>query len=1073
KLADYNIQKVSTLHLVLRVRGYALWLGGVLVGEENHEDILGDGTASFDPETNTLSLSGTKVTTGAYNLGEGGSAYPVALYVGGEIETLTIHLTGTNELAGNVGYGIYAENNLSFTGTGSLYCYGSNAFTNEFNASATGISAKGDITVASGDVTAEASSSLSQAVRARGALTVNGGSLTGTASGNYSYGISVQGALSVNGGSLTGIAGDCGILVYGAAQLTGGTLRGEYDADKLPASYASADYRCGFWWKETFAIDASHQEFIIVKPALYSYADYRYGRTVTEQATGNPAAVVHIAALEPCSVTATKVWDDGDNVDRRRPQYTWLTIKRTDRQDVTDINGNAVATTVRVDGWAGTNFSVEWEDLPTYALTNGEWTPVEYTVLETDEDGMAWTPGGYTKVITGNMADGFTVTNRYTPKQTDIIVTKLWADYDNAAGLRPQELELHLDKKSFITSTADDTDIKDVAPTRLINEASGWKAEWRGLPYNEITSWGIGRDIRYVVREDAEDYTGALTEGDAGLRVTLLWDEGAEKPQTLTATLLDETGTSYSFTATLSEENGWTAQYDGINPAIAKGYSFGIDWTPKQEAVCRKVVSVVRNYMLTNTLIPVINVNVDTPRCGTEVWVEDGYWDTAGYTNPAAQQNRPTGNVQTEGWELYENKYGASLYYDGVGVWDVVVSPFAGTLAGGNSYLVRGECTPLEGTLVAATARVFVNGEEVPAERVRVNAAGRVEFMAEVKAAHDLQQTEGEEPTCEAGGTLPFWTCAGCANRFADENGETEIDEPQTLEPLDHMWGEPTYQWAEDYSTATALRICQRNASHEETETVESTSEETLAPTYKAVGELTYTAVFTTPGFETQTTTVDIPALEPYGIAINETNFPDPAFRQYIAETFDTDPDVEGWLIPEEIEAARRMDVSGLGISDLTGVEHFTALEALDCSQNSLTELNLAQNGMLTELYCYLNGIADTAMDALIASLPAREGCVLRVIAPYVEGEQNSCMMVQVGDARQKGWAPYYWSGTALGEGNGEWLEYEGDDVLTGIGAVGTVQTPDTWYMLDGRRLGGNPAQKGVHIRNGRKVVVK
>ena len=254
---------------------------------------------------------------------------------------------------------------------------------------------------------------------------------------------------------------------------------------------------------------------------------------------------------------------------------------------------------------------------------------------------------------------------------------------------------------------------------------------------------------------------------------------------------------------------------------------------------------------------------------------------------------------------------------------------------------------------------------------------------------------------------------------------------------------------------------------------MESTAEETLMPTYKAAGELTYTATFTHPDFETQTAVVEIPALEPYGIAINEANFPDPAFRQYVAETFDTDPDGEGWLIPEEIEAARRMDANGLGISDLTGLEHFTALEVLDCSRNSLTELNLAQNGMLTELYCYLNGIGDTAMDALIASLPAREGCALRVIAPYVEGERNSCMMVQVGDARQKGWVPYYWSGTVLGESNGEWLEYEGDDVLTAIGAIGTGQTSDTWYMLDGRRINGSPAQKGVHIRNGRKVVVK
>lgn len=31
----------------------------------------------------------------------------------------------------------------------------------------------------------------------------------------------------------------------------------------------------------------------------------------------------------------------------------------------------------------------------------------------------------------------------------------------------------------------------------------------------------------------------------------------------------------------------------------------------------------------------------------------------------------------------------------------------------------------------------------------------------------------------------------------------------------------------------------------------------------------------------------------------------------------------------------------------------------------------------------------------------------------------------------------------------------------------------DTWYTLDGKKLNGKPATKGIFIRNGKKVLVK
>ena len=111
------------------------------------------------------------------------------------------------------------------------------------------------------------------------------------------------------------------------------------------------------------------------------------------------------------------------------------------------------------------------------------------------------------------------------------------------------------------------------------------------------------------------------------------------------------------------------------------------------------------------------------------------------------------------------------------------------------------------------------------------------------------------------------------------------------------------------------------------------------------------------------------------------------------------------------------------------------ALLILDCSQNDLNTLDVSQNEQLELLACYLNSIEGSAMDALIASLATRINGEFRVIAPNVDGEKNVCTKSQVEAAKQKGWTAYYWTGTEVGEGKGEWLEYAGSDSTpTGIG---------------------------------------
>ena len=60
-------------------------------------------------------------------------------------------------------------------------------------------------------------------------------------------------------------------------------------------------------------------------------------------------------------------------------------------------------------------------------------------------------------------------------------------------------------------------------------------------------------------------------------------------------------------------------------------------------------------------------------------------------------------------------------------------------------------------------------------------------------------------------------------------------------------------------------------------------------------------------------------------------------------------------LSDTEIAAVKKIDCKGRAITNLKGIEYFTALEYLYCYDNELTELDLSRNTKLKELNCSIN----------------------------------------------------------------------------------------------------------------------
>ena len=219
------------------------------------------------------------------------------------------------------------------------------------------------------------------------------------------------------------------------------------------------------------------------------------------------------------------------------------------------------------------------------------------------------------------------------------------------------------------------------------------------------------------------------------------------------------------------------------------------------------------------------------------------------------------------------------------------------------------------------------------------------------------------------------------------------------------------------------------------------------------------------------------------GIAINEINFPNANFRNWIlAQDYGKD----GNLTESEIISVTEIDVSQKSIKNLKGIEHFTSLTWLECWDNQLTALDVSKNTALTDLYCwnnqltaldvskntaltrlvcdnnqltaldvsknsalkflyceinqltaldvskntalkylscYNNQIKGVEMDKLINSLPHNTTGETHDFRVFSSGssEGNVCTKTQVAAAKAKGWTPEYFNGTA-------WLGYEGSE---------------------------------------------
>lgn len=115
-------------------------------------------------------------------------------------------------------------------------------------------------------------------------------------------------------------------------------------------------------------------------------------------------------------------------------------------------------------------------------------------------------------------------------------------------------------------------------------------------------------------------------------------------------------------------------------------------------------------------------------------------------------------------------------------------------------------------------------------------------------------------------------------------------------------------------------------------------------------------------------------------VEINNTNFPDPVFRQYVKDNIDTEDTTgqkDGKLSKAERDAVTEISITNQNCTDLTGIAYFANLTTLECQQNGLKELDLKDNEKLTDLNCSYNELT---------TLDVSKNAKLRILECYNNG---------------------------------------------------------------------------------------
>ena len=205
--------------------------------------------------------------------------------------------------------------------------------------------------------------------------------------------------------------------------------------------------------------------------------------TVTEEAVADyqtkidKFTITNSYTPQSTEYAVTKVWDDANNQDGKRPASITVQLYRSvNGQEPVAVAGKTLTLTA-ADKADDNTWKASFTNLPQF----DKGQEITYSVKEDDATVAALKEKGYSPKV-----EGQTITNSHTPEQVKVSGQKVWDDADDQDGKRPASITVKVMDGSTIVDTLE------------VTAANGWKFESKDLP-----KYRNGQEIAYTLKEDA------------------------------------------------------------------------------------------------------------------------------------------------------------------------------------------------------------------------------------------------------------------------------------------------------------------------------------------------------------------------------------------------------------------------------------------------------------------------------------------------------------------------------------------------------------------------------------------
>ncbi|QLB51464.1 Cna B-type domain-containing protein [Streptococcus sanguinis] len=205
--------------------------------------------------------------------------------------------------------------------------------------------------------------------------------------------------------------------------------------------------------------------------------------TVTEEAVADyqtkidKFTITNSYTPQSTEYAVTKVWEDADNQDGKRPVSITVQLYRSvNGQDPIAVAGKTLTLTADNETAANT-WKASFTNLPQF----DKGQEITYSVKEDNATVAALKEKGYSPKV-----EGQTITNSHTPEQVKVSGQKVWNDADDQDGKRPASITVKVMDGSTVVDRLE------------VTAANGWKFESKDLP-----KYRNGQEIAYTLTEDA------------------------------------------------------------------------------------------------------------------------------------------------------------------------------------------------------------------------------------------------------------------------------------------------------------------------------------------------------------------------------------------------------------------------------------------------------------------------------------------------------------------------------------------------------------------------------------------